>query len=224
MITIAIINFNKNKFIQSCIQSCLKQSVECPIIIIDNGSSDGSVETIKQSIKGTKITFTQNLENLGTSYAKNQILMAATTPFVLFVDGDDLLYFSAIEDYQKAIQNNPNCLCYYSDYDINDIKNNQMIREFSHPFDARLLFNMPYIHANSCFQVDALKKLGGFNTKIWGGETFEVCLKLAKQGLIWHIPKALFMYRIDGNNFNIMNQHIVVANMNKIRQEALSQQ
>lgn len=224
MISIGIINHNKNKFIASCIQSCLKQSVQANIIIIDNHSTDGSVDTIKNSIKGTNITLTQNLENLGSSFARNQILMAATTPYVLFVDGDDLLYFSAVEDYQKAIQQAPNCLCFYSDYDVNDIKSNQMVREFSHPFDARLLFNLPYIHSNSCFQVDALRKLGGFNNKIWGGETFEVLLKLAKQGMMWHVPKSLFMYRIDGNNFNMMNQHIVIANMNRARQEALTQQ
>ena len=48
-ISILITNFNKEKFLDECIQSCLNQNYEnLEIIIIDNLSTDNSLNIIKK--------------------------------------------------------------------------------------------------------------------------------------------------------------------------------
>ena len=59
-LSIIIINRNYLKFLKKCIKSCLEQITifKYEIIVVDDGSKDGSVEFIK-SIKNSKLSFTQ---------------------------------------------------------------------------------------------------------------------------------------------------------------------
>lgn len=63
---IAIPVFNGEAGIVSSLNSCLSQSVDVHILIIDNCSTDGTVELIQKNFsKENNITFIQNKENVG---------------------------------------------------------------------------------------------------------------------------------------------------------------
>lgn len=61
------------------------------LIIVDDHSSDTSVETIKPFLNNQRIRLIQNDQNRGANYSRNKGIAAAIGEYVLFLDADDLL-------------------------------------------------------------------------------------------------------------------------------------
>lgn len=93
-ISIIIPNYNNGEYIEDCLNSVIRQNYpEKEIIVIDDGSTDDSVEIIKKCIKNNKGTNMRLLQqsNLNAAIARNNGVRDATGDYVLFLDSDDLL-------------------------------------------------------------------------------------------------------------------------------------
>lgn len=66
---VIIVIYNGIKWIENCISSVLKSTVQSKILIVDNGSTDGSLEYIRNTFPSVKII--PNSENLGFGKANN---------------------------------------------------------------------------------------------------------------------------------------------------------
>lgn len=86
---IQIVGYNHEQYLGTCIRSCLEQSVQTPIIFIDNNSKDDSVKFIQKEFPNVLII--KNQENRGYSGAHN--------------DG-----FKAIPDSENVIVLNPDII------------------------------------------------------------------------------------------------------------------
>ena len=93
MISIIIPNYNNLPHLGRCIGSVKRQSFrkwEC--IIIDDGSTDGSVDEIKKHIQGDERFRLISLEkNAGLSNARNLGMRLAKGEYLCFLDSDDWL-------------------------------------------------------------------------------------------------------------------------------------
>jgi glycosyltransferase involved in cell wall biosynthesis len=93
VVSIVIINWNYGRFVGDAIRSVKEQTykkIEC--VVVDNGSTDGSPEIIKEAIgSDPKFTFVQLAENLGHLGAALYLLDRLTGDFVTFLDADDVL-------------------------------------------------------------------------------------------------------------------------------------
>ncbi|WP_056956145.1 glycosyltransferase family 2 protein [Lacticaseibacillus pantheris] len=90
LVTVIVPVFNKDKYITRCLQSIQNQSyTNLEILVIDDGSTDKSVEKIMSiSEKDERFrVFVQ--ENLGVSSARNRGLQESKGEYVIFVDADD---------------------------------------------------------------------------------------------------------------------------------------
>jgi len=89
-ITVIIVNFNMKEELIECIRSLL--SLEYPqeklkILVIDNGSTDGSVETLEKLYKGV-IQIIRLKYNVGFARAVKLAIKASTTNWVLLLNPD----------------------------------------------------------------------------------------------------------------------------------------
>jgi glycosyltransferase involved in cell wall biosynthesis len=107
LISIIIPIYNVEKYLSKCIDSVLNQSyAHCEIILVDDGSTDRSGEIADQyeSLFPEKITVVHQ-ENGGLGSARNTGLKRATGKYVLFLDSDDWLERSTIEElYAEALK------------------------------------------------------------------------------------------------------------------------
>lgn len=95
-VSIIIPTFNGREFIEKTIESCLKQSYkDLEIIVIDDGSSDGSRELL--SAYKEKVTLIFNKKNLGIVKNINQAVKAITSDYFIFLGHDDLLAENHVE-------------------------------------------------------------------------------------------------------------------------------
>lgn len=87
LVSIIIVNWNGKKFLKKCFSSLEKINYpNYEIILVDNGSTDGSVEYIKKNFPQVKII--QNKENLGFAEANNIGYQQAKGKYILLLNND----------------------------------------------------------------------------------------------------------------------------------------
>lgn len=90
-LSIIIVNFNTKKLTLECIQSIYDSNIihEFEIIVVDNHSSDDSVDVIKRKFPMVKLI--ENKDNLGFSKANNQAMFVSEGRYVLLLNSDTIV-------------------------------------------------------------------------------------------------------------------------------------
>lgn len=100
-LSIIVISYNTKAITKKCIQSILKSMIECKIrhelLIVDNNSSDGSQEMIKDYEKKYKnIIFIPNKINEGFAKANNRAAKISKGSYLLFLNSDVIVLEKAV--------------------------------------------------------------------------------------------------------------------------------
>ena len=86
-VSVIIPTYNRVKFLPACINSVLKQSIPVEeIILVDNNSSDGTVNYIRDKFKMVRVLIERNK---GVSFARNLGILNSKNNWVAFLDSDD---------------------------------------------------------------------------------------------------------------------------------------
>jgi len=89
MISVIVITYNSEKFIKFCLDSVFSQNYQdFEVIVVDNGSSDGTPGLVK---KYSKAVLIENRENFGACRARNQGIEASSGEWILTLDCDVVL-------------------------------------------------------------------------------------------------------------------------------------
>lgn len=107
MATVSIIVpvYNCKPWLRECLDSIVAQSyTDWQLILVDDGSTDGSAAICDEfTQKDTRIVCIHQ-SNKGVSESRNVALDHSTSPFVMFVDADDILHREATAILTKHIQ------------------------------------------------------------------------------------------------------------------------
>jgi glycosyltransferase involved in cell wall biosynthesis len=130
-ISALIPTYNRRTQVLRAIQSVLSQTVPVDeIIVVDDGSTDGTLEAIRERYGGAVSVFRQ--ENAGVSAARNRAIREARGEWVAFLDSDDEWLPSKIErqvDALKALGSEFG-LCFTNcTYDRGKITNDSVFQE-----------------------------------------------------------------------------------------------
>lgn len=100
MISVIIPVYNTVNYIDRCVSSVLNQSEQnLEIILIDDCSSDGSKEKLKQwEEKDPRIKVIYKEENAGVSSARNDGILLSKGQYIAFVDSDDSIEENYFKD------------------------------------------------------------------------------------------------------------------------------
>lgn len=89
-VSVVITSYNYDKYIKDAIESILNQSYsDFELVIIDDCSTDNSVEIIKQ-FEDERIKFIQNEENLGLKSSMQKAISYCSGEWIAFLESDDL--------------------------------------------------------------------------------------------------------------------------------------
>jgi len=210
-ITVVIPLFNKQHFILQSILSVLQQkNVDLEVLIIDDGSSDKSLEVIN-SVSDSRIrVFRQN--NLGPSAARNRGMWEAKYPLIAFLDGDDFWAPTKLFDQSSFLQTHPEFSAVYCQALRVDVNGNMIYRKpfgFGIRDEDFLIKNLvnkpvsPALGSTLMIKTDVLKKMDGFDERIFNGEDTDLELRLAQAGFKQHmLSKSLVFIRFDGSSLS----------------------
>src|SRR5512140_873174 len=103
LVSIIIVNFNGAKFLPGCLESLAKVTYsEKEVIVVDNASTDGSLELLKQ-YPWAKVVRSEN--NRGFAGGNNLGLTHCTGEYVLLLNNDTVVvpaFLEALVDYLEA--------------------------------------------------------------------------------------------------------------------------
>ena len=106
LISIIVPVYNVKKYLEKCIISILNQTYKnLEIILIDDGSTDGSSEICDKLKEKDKRILVIHKENKGVSTARNEGLKIATGDYIGFVDSDDFLEKDMYSNMINRIEN-----------------------------------------------------------------------------------------------------------------------
>lgn len=101
--SIIIPTFNDSARISRAVNSVIRQRVEdWELIIVDDGSTDDTSETVKPFLKDHRINYTKKL-NAGVAAARNTGFKKSKGKYIVFLDSDDEVKPQLLSDYERKI-------------------------------------------------------------------------------------------------------------------------
>lgn len=109
-LSIVIVSLNNKKLTLECIDSIQKEGskVKKQIIVVDNGSDDGSVEALRELKKKiNNFVLVENDGNYGYARANNQGIKKAKGKYILLLNNDTLVKKNALGNLVEFAENTP---------------------------------------------------------------------------------------------------------------------
>ena len=203
-ISILIPTLNEEKHIYQTIKSITKQDYEGPlnIIIVDNGSTDGTLYEITKTRNDFKIEISLFIENKkGKNYALNKGLEQITSPYFITLDADTTLHKSAISNILSTIINSNSFVSAVAGgllVENDDSNFLTKMQRFDYALSITSIKNMQSLFAStlvaqgafSIYHTKTIKDIGGWDNNI--GEDIILTWKLLQQKkLVLFEPRAI---------------------------------
>jgi glycosyltransferase involved in cell wall biosynthesis len=185
-VSIIIPCYNRERFVAEAIESSLAQGPSVEVIVVDDGSYDGSWDVISRypSVRSIRTG------NRGPSAARNHGLSMARGRFIRFQDSDDRIPDGAIAsmlDSAAALSSRQIAAGDASVVDENDQPVTDVAYGFAHlappgPLSLAVLFSGVMGPPLPLFPIQALTDVGGFNEGLVISEDFELASRLVAAG------------------------------------------
>lgn len=130
LVSIIIPNYNYAKYLESCIQSVLNQTYQSfEILIIDDCSTDNSIQIINKFLVDNRIKLLVNSENKGVCYNRNKGIEESKGEFICLLDPDDYWLPNKLEKQLNKMKEQGANLSFT---DIDVLKNQEIIHTRKH--------------------------------------------------------------------------------------------
>ncbi len=215
--------WNRKGVIEKAIESVLIQDYpDFELIISDDGSTDGSVEFIREKyhsqIGDGKIVLLEN-EHKGVSHARNQGLKKAEGEWIAYLDSDNTWrqgYLTAMAGTFSGGSTTAYALeeMHYLDF------SEAMIEVKYSPFNWQALCHANFIDMNVfCHHRKLYEKFGGFNEKLKRLVDWELIIRYTHTNTPMVIPVVYADYYLEKSLGNISKTVELDPNMKIVREE-----
>ena len=93
-VAVVVVNYNTREHLRACLTSVVAES-PAEIVVVDNGSSDGSVEMVRSAFPTVRVV--EDPSNPGYGAASNRGVAACTAPYIVLINSDTLLHPGTLE-------------------------------------------------------------------------------------------------------------------------------
>lgn len=106
--SVVIPSYNRAHLIEKTLMSVFEQSYKFyEIIVVDNCSTDNTIEVLQPYVQSGRIRLIKNEVNLERSVSRNNGMKAAKGDFLTLLDSDDLMHKDNLHDAAAFIRENP---------------------------------------------------------------------------------------------------------------------
>lgn len=213
-LSIVIANYNREAYISRAIRSCVNQMMfrtKYEIIVIDDGSTDNSVDIVKEF--ESDIRFFQNTSNRGVAYSSNVGLKEAKGKYWMRVDSDDFISQFSCQYMMDILDHNENIDFVYCDHYRVDVNGFEIKT-------VRLDSNeVLFMHgAGVMFRKGVLDEVGGYDDSLKNAEDYDLLVRILRSNYNgFHIPVPLYRYYIHGENITLQDDRKSSINLVKDR-------
>jgi glycosyltransferase involved in cell wall biosynthesis len=182
--TVVIPAYNAQSSIERALQSLAMQLLSVDeIIVVDDGSSDRTVEIVQSWQNRLPLLLLRNSANCGIGASLRRGVEAASGDWVLRLDADDRWLPGHVQALVAAINQPGVCLVTSPAFLVNDAGERFRVTEQVQDEDVRkrLMWDNPLIHSATGFERDAYRAVGGYRQGIrW--EDYDLWIRLLAVG------------------------------------------
>jgi len=223
-VSIIIVNWNTRELLLNCLSSVFATAsgLDVEIMVVDNGSEDGSVGAVREQFPG--VTIIQNNLNLGFARANNQALARAAGRYLLLLNSDAALTEGSLQGLVAFMDKTPGAgiaACRYIDIDgssqnsfdsfptlATELFNKTILktlfparfpskrRDYREPLEVDSV-----IGACMLVRAEAVRKVGGLDEDYFFFlEETDWCFRMRRAGwLVYHLPH-IRVYHLQGKS------------------------
>lgn len=203
-VTVIIPSYNHKAFIEESINSVLNQDYKnIELIVIDDGSKDGSVERLKE-LASTKKFQLVTKENEGVCATLNRGLSLATGEFITFIASDDFMPLTRVSEQVEAFRAHSDADVIAGTVKVIDEKSNiiaskSLRAEGYISLDQMFRKNMVYA-PTAMFKKQFFSKYGIYREDYLFEDYYMWLKTLSAGGRIYNVNKSWAFYRINTGN------------------------
>ncbi len=210
--SILMANFNNANYIETAINSVLKQTyTNWELIVIDDCSGDDSVKIIKPYLRDKRIKLIKLRKNLGYGGSLKTAADNASNQILAILDADDKLHETALEVMLKTYKDSPDCGFVYSTMWRCDaqLKNCSIVDWIGPSITKKTnIFNIRISHFKT-FLKDAYMKTPGFDPNQKKAVDKDIIFKLEEVTELKYVDIPLYYYRWHGRGISQDKSHYV---------------
>lgn len=201
-ISIILPVYNTSQYILKAVNSILQQSLtDFELILIDDGSSDGTEQLVRQlADKDSRIRLVQR-SNKGLITTLNEGVALARSPLIARMDADDIAFPERLAVQYAYMNSHPDLLAVGS-YVIFMDDQDTMYRKKTFPRGKEILeafrWGCPLVHPAIMMRTNAVREVGGYPSAFPSAEDYALWVRLLSLGNVDTIPQVLLAYRVHG--------------------------
>jgi GT2 family glycosyltransferase len=237
-LSIVILSYNTKDLTLACLRSVILEykkeleKKELQIIIVDNNSSDNSVENIKQLFHGRDyLTLIESRENLGFGKGCNLGAKKASGKYILFLNSDTEILDKGFISMTKYLEDNPKVAILGGKLENSDSSIQASAGKFYNLFNLFLMVlgleRLGFLRSSpsiikkvdwvsgACMMVrqDIFEKLSGFDEKLFMYmEDMEICFRAKKLGYETYFHPNV---KLKHKSFGSSNKAFAIINIYK---------
>lgn len=212
LVSVVIPNYNGALFLSEAISSAIEQDYENKeIIVVDDGSSDNSLELLKAFSKEIRLIQT---ENRGASAARNTGMLAAKGEYVAFLDSDDIWVKNKLSVQMGYMKRNELDLVYCHGQEFGSAEGPNALHEAKYAgdcyryfkkFPARAIIDMG--PSTAVIRRALLEQTGVFDSSFTGpAEDWDFFRRYCRKAKVGFCDQVLVYRRIHSSN--VSNQSL----------------
>lgn len=215
--------YNNALYLQEAVNSILLQTLtDLELIIIDDGSTDGSAGIIHE-IRDTRVRKIFHSENMGIVTSLNQGLDLARGQYIARMDSDDIAALNRLEVQAYFMDQNRSidvCGTGYTTNYLGPVKLNPMNHE---EIKVWLLFYCCILHPSVMMRRSSVNRLHiRYDHNYPHAEDYELWNRLSTCAQLANIPHNLMYYRLHGGQVSNTHRAIQDDSARRIRLRQLS--
>jgi len=201
--------FNADRYVAQAVESVLNQTFnEFELIIIDDGSSDRSVEILRSYAARDKRIRLISRPNRGVASTRNEALSMVRGRLVAMMDADDISRPERFASQLAYLETHPDVVCVGAGIMLIDEKGRR-IAPFIRPEDdetlqgralaGELLLPQPC----SMIRKEAIDRVGRYDPHSMA-EDVDYFLRLGEIGKLANVPQVLLEYRVHSGSISAL--------------------
>ncbi|PCJ61683.1 MAG: hypothetical protein COA65_01660 [Rhodospirillaceae bacterium] len=199
-ITVYITNHNYERYVAKAVDSVLSQMTDdWELIIIDDGSSDGSHAILEAYRDHPKVRLVFQ-DQKGLNVTNNIAYRLARGDYLMRLDADDFIAPEALVTMAGVLDREPNIGLVFSDYYHVDEDGELMEQVRRHDFEEVGLLDQPAHGACTMIRKSCLDVIGGYDEAFTCQDGVDIWLRFIEHFEVRNINLPLFYYRQHGNN------------------------
>lgn len=192
--SIIVPTYNRGDLILKTLDSVFNQTYNnYEVIVVDNGSTDNTLNVLEFLEKENKIKIIRNPVNEERSVSRNLGMAAATGDFMTLLDSDDLMYPDNLKDASEYILTNPDISFFHNLYHLVD-QTGKVIYQYRFPDNKNAIRSIANGNFLSCIGIFISKEIYReyrFETNpiIIGSEDWELWIRILAKHKLGRINK-----------------------------------